>query len=260
MTIDSVEIFIILGTALAISLIAFIIIVVILYRRSQLEFQLERQAMHQALLQTEVEIREQTLKNISRDLHDNLGQIASLIKINLTLLSKNLEEKDQQHIDESKDLLKNLIGDIRALSSSLSNETLAKQGLVKMIESDLDRVRRSGALKIIFDNRYENQNLPPNSAIFLYRMFQELLNNTLKHAQADTFTLMLEGEGPQIRLVAKDNGVGIPAEKLKDPERGLSGNGLINLKERCEMIGASYDFQSAANQGTRVSIQLKKQI
>lgn len=256
MNIKDVEIFMILGTALTISLIAFIIIVIILYRRSQLKFELEKQALHQALLETEVEIREQTLTNISRDLHDNFGQIASLIKINLNLLSPELRQEDQVRVDESKDLLKKLIGDIRALSYALSEDTVANQGLSKMIASDLERVKRSGALEVEFHQKYEEDNLDSQTAIFLYRMFQELLNNALKHSQATMLKVVLKGEGKNLDLEVSDNGVGIPMEKFKTDKHGLSGNGLLNLKERCKMIGAIYNISSEPNQGTSIVINL----
>lgn len=256
MTINNFEIFMLLGTILAIVLIAFIIIVIILYRRSQLKFQIEKQALHQALLQSEVEIREQTLLNISRDLHDNFGQIASLIKINLNLLSGQLSDTDQVHISESKDLLKKLIGDIRELSSSLSDETLAKQGLQKMIETDLQRVSRSGALAVHLTADYDNDQLDPKASVFLYRMFQELLNNALKHAKAENLYVELIGDDTQLKLLFKDDGKGIEEEKLANQKHGLSGNGLLNLQERCKMIGASYQLKTAPQAGTEIEILL----
>lgn len=245
-----------LGTALAVVLIAFIIIVIILYRRSQLKFQIEKQALHQALLQSEVEIREQTLLNISRDLHDNFGQIASLIKINLNLLSGELSASDQGHISESKDLLKKLIGDIRELSSSLSEETLAKQGLPKMIEADLQRVSRSGALKVHLNLDYQNSKIDAKASVFLYRMFQELLNNALKHAKAENIFVELISSDSQLKLLFKDDGKGIEQEKLLNQKHGFSGNGLLNLQERCKIIGANYQLRTAPKEGTEIEILL----
>jgi signal transduction histidine kinase len=256
MTINDYELFILLGTSLSFLLIAFIILVVVLYRRSQLKFEMEKQALHQALLQTEVEIREQTLQNISRDLHDNFGQIASLIKINLNLLSDQLSDKDQKHIAESKEHLKRLIGDIRSLSSALAHDTLAKQGLAKMIEADLQRVSRSGALKVSFNNQYQESLIDAQQSVFLYRMFQELLNNALKHAQAANFKVHLKGEDQMLSLKVKDDGIGIPKDKLHNQKHGLSGNGLLNLQERCAMIGADYILNSKEGEGTEIEIRL----
>lgn len=258
MTINDFEIFILLGTALAFLLISFIIIVIILYRRSQLKFQIEKQALQQALLQTEVEIREQTLQNISRDLHDNFGQIASLIKINLNLLSKDLNPADTNHIQESKDLLKKLIGDIRSLSSALATDNLKNQGLVKMIESDLTRVGRTGAVKVVFNNQFQDPTIEGEKMIFIYRMFQELLNNALKHAKAQIIKVHLKGEGAYLSLNIKDDGVGIPIEKLNNQKHGLNGNGLLNLKERCAIIGAQYQLNSAPGEGTEIEISLQQ--
>ncbi len=243
---------------MALILIAFIIMIVILYRRSQLKILLERQRFQQSILETEVEIQEQTLHNISRDLHDNFGQIASLIKINLNLLSKDQSEIDENRISESKDLLTKLIGDIKVLSSSLAAENLAKQGLDKRIESDLERVRRTGAIEVDFLANYEDQGLKPEETVFLYRIFQEILNNALKHSQASRFEVHLESSAAEFSMKFTDNGIGIKADKLQSKNRGLSGNGLINIRERCEMMDAQCIINSKPNAGTQISIRISK--
>jgi len=243
---------------MALILIAFIIMIVILYRRSQLKILLERQSFQQSILETEVEIQEQTLHNISRDLHDNFGQIASLIKINLNLLSKDQSEIDQNRISESKELLTKLIGDIKVLSSSLAAENLAKQGLDKRIESDLERVRRTGAIEVDFIANYEDHGLKPEETVFLYRIFQEILNNALKHSQASKFEVHLESSAAEFSLKFTDNGIGIKADKLESKKRGLSGNGLINIRERCNLMGAQYSIDSKPNEGTHINIRISK--
>lgn len=254
--IDDVEFLLVFGTFMAGILIAFIILIVILYRRSQLKMQLERQNFQQSLLETEVEIQEQTLHNISRDLHDNFGQIASLIKINLNLLSKDLPELDRNRISESKDLLSKLIGDIRVLSSSLAAENLEKQGLAKRIESDLDRVKRTGAIEVNYNTNFKEDLMKPDSKVFLYRIFQEILNNALKHSQASKFEVDLKTEQGAFSLHFKDNGVGISTQKLENPQRGLSGNGLLNMRERCKILGADLRINSKADIGTSISITI----
>ncbi len=111
-----------------------IVYFIVVYRRKQQVFEKEREAFKQALLKTEIEIKEQTLSHISRELHDNIGQIASLIKINLTLVLPNLSSNDREKVSQSLDLLKQLIKDIQSLSVSLKGENLKRFGLLKMIE------------------------------------------------------------------------------------------------------------------------------
>lgn len=251
-----IEIFILLGTALAFLLIAFIVVVVVLYRRAQMQLVLSRQSFEQNILQTEIEIREETLSRVSKDLHDNFGQIASLIKINLNLLSKELSESDQIRIGESKELLQKLIGDIRLLSSSLAAEYLSKQGLAKQMQLDLERIERSDVIKVHFKSSTSHFTLKPEERVFLYRMFQEMLNNTLKHAQAQNLYLTIDQSEKGLVLEFKDDGLGIPKEKLHTNERGLSGNGLLNIRERCNLIGADCRIESEVGQGTTFKIQL----
>lgn len=257
-SIPEIEVLMLLGTALAFLLIAFVVIVMILYRRAQLRLILSRQTFEQNILQTEIEIREETLSRVSKDLHDNFGQIASLIKINLNLLSKELSDSDQIKISESKELLQKLIGDIRLLSSSLAGENLAKQGLAKQMELDLERIERSGVLKVHFKSSTAHFAIKPEERVFLYRMFQEMLNNTLKHAQAKNLYLTVEQTNKGLVLVFTDDGIGIPDEKLHSTERGLSGNGLLNIRERSKLIGAQCTIDSTEGQGTTFKIVLNE--
>lgn len=246
----------VIGTALITGLVAFIFVFINLYRKAQLTLQLERQKFHQELLQTEVEIREHTLENIARDLHDNFGQIASLIKINLNLLSNDISSSDQLRIAESKDLLTNLIGDIRVLSASLSAENIKQRSLGDLISSDLTRVERTGAMKTDFENIADFGLLKPEVKIFLYRMFQEMINNILKHSEAHVVHVFFGQVKSHLILDVKDDGIGISADQLKLANHGLTGNGLLNIKERCKIIGAEVIFSSVENKGTQICIKL----
>lgn len=244
------------GTLLVSLLVAFVIFFVILYRKAQLQFKLERQEFQQALLQAEVEMREQTLTDISRDLHDNFGQVASLIKINLSMLSPADAEDDKTRLEESRSLLKQLISDIRSLSTSLNSNNLQKVGLLGMIKNDVERVNRSGFLEMDFRHEESDVDVDPEKSVFLYRIFQEILNNALKHSQATQAEVAVHSEKQNLILQVGDNGVGIPSEVLENARQGGKGNGLVNIKERCKMIGAECRIESSGNKGTFIEIIL----
>lgn len=237
---------IIIGTLLFTIIVAFLVAFVVLYRKSQYKFELERQEFKQAQLETEIEIREQTLTNISRDLHDHFGQMASLIKMNTSML----QGKDQQELEsigETKELIQQLIDDIRSLSVSLNSENLEKLGLATMIDRDLERIRRSAQMVVISELAESRLSIENTTKIFLYRMFQEMVNNVIKHAEASELSVGLEANDRRIHLWVADNGKGIPAQPKQ-------GSGLTNLTKRAEMIGARVRIDNSA--GTRIDVKL----
>ena len=127
------------GTILLLLLLTFIIYFILLYRRSQTKLHFERERVQQELLRVENEVKEQTLLNVSRELHDNLGQVASLIKINMNMLSSKLDGKELDQVNESITLIKQLIADIKSLSNSLKGERLRKIGWLESIEEEVRR-------------------------------------------------------------------------------------------------------------------------
>lgn len=241
---------IIIGTCVFAILIVFIVLFVINYQKRQKEFENERAALKKALLETEIEIKEQTLTNISRELHDNIGQIASLIKINLNLLSSDLPETDKLKVEDSIVLIKGLIKDIKALSVSLKSENLQRFGLVKMISKDIERYKSIGDLSVDFESGETIHEMDAETEVILYRMSQEVFNNILKHAEASTVSVKVLEENKNLTFSFKDDGQGFNADTVE------LGSGLINLKERCKMIGAELKIESVINQGTLIEITL----
>lgn len=247
---------IIAGTVLVTVLVGFIIFFVFLYKKAQLKFELERQQFQQALLETEVEIREQTLADIARELHDNIGQIASLAKIQLNMLPSLGGQSEFEKLEESRQLLQHLISEIRGLSNSLNYENVQNVGLIGMMEKDIVRINKSGFVKVIFHNSLSDLSLDSKIAIFLYRMFQEAINNILKHSEADEVIVSLEQKNQELILQVADNGIGIKYSELQSLLESSTGNGLRNIKHRCKLIGAKFNMESRENIGTFISINL----
>ncbi len=234
------------GTILFIVLSVFIIFFVILYSRAQLKFRLERQQFQQALLESEIEIRKETLHSVARDLHDNLGQIASLIKINMNLLQAEIQGENQ-YLEESKTLLSRLIQDMRQLTNELYAQDLSKIDLSDMIRKDLDRVNTTGVIQIAFHDETQNLSLSPEIALFLYRMSQEMIHNILKHSEAVSAKINLYNTGQSLVLKVQDDGRGF------NPNQN-PGNGLNTIRDRCKIIGAKCDIQSLKNKGTFIEV------
>jgi two-component system NarL family sensor kinase len=256
---NDITIPLIAGTLLLAVLMVFILYFIFLHHRTRQKFDWERQQFKQAVLQTEIEIREQTLTHMSRELHDNLGHIASLIKINLNLVSKNIAETDRSKIDESIDLLKQLIGDIKSLSVSLNSERLANIGLLEAITNDVLRINKTGHMKMQLEVNCEMPQLGQETEIFLYRISQEILNNSIKHSRATVCIITLYCTEQKLILKFSDNGTGFDVEKTLAQNNANKGSGLSNLSKRSKIIGAELNMTSSINSGTSILITLPLQ-
>lgn len=236
-------------------LIFFIVITLaVRYRKRKKENETLRVEFSEQLLKSQLEIQEQTLQYISRELHDNIGQVASLIKINLNTLQGSNTEVLETKINNTRELARQLITDLKILSSSLNGDKMNKVGLLKALQNEAEKINKTG----VFTAKFEQQgDIPPindEKAIILYRMVQELLNNALKHSEAKEITIHanLEGNNTFI-LTISDDGKGFDvAEKLEDIDD--HGNGLLNLQKRAKVINGSIVFQSAAGKGSTTII------
>ena len=237
------------GTILMTVFLSFIIYFVLLYRKKQLEYEWEKEQAKQLLLKTQIEIKEQTMSNISRELHDNFGQIASLIKINLGMMK--VKDKDNEAVNESLDLVKQLILDIKSLSTTLKGENLKRFGLLNMIDKDMARISKLDSIHLSRTGIDSIPNLESEKEVFLYRISQEIFNNVLQHSGANQAILDVELSNKLITFKFSDNGKGF------DTSTNKKGNGLINLYERCELINADLSIDSNVGEGTTIVIKIK---
>lgn len=236
-------------------LIFFIVITLaIRYRKRKKENEILRVEFSEQLLKSQLEIQEQTLQFVSRELHDNIGQVASLIKINLNTMQVENMGVLETKITDTKELVKQLITDLKVLSSSLSGDKMTKVGLMKALQNEADRLNRTGMFKAHF---VQETNIPPihdDKAIILYRMAQEVLNNALKHSGAKEISLHADIDGNnKFILTISDDGRGFDVEeKLKDVND--TGNGLLNLQQRAKVINGSITFKSVPGSGSTTII------
>jgi signal transduction histidine kinase len=220
--------------------------------KHRLEKQLLQTQFSQTLLQSQIEIQEQTLQHISRELHDNLGQVASLIKINLTTLKLNEPEKAVEKIEDTKELTRQLIADIKSLSVSLGSDRLAQTGLAKAIETEVERLNKTGEFIAIFELQGAMPEIDADKALIIYRMAQEVLNNMVKHSQAKHINILLHVNENVFILAFNDDGIGFNAEE----KINASGAGLRNLKNRALLINAQLHLESLPGKGTTITISL----
>lgn len=240
---------------LVLMLTVFLIVIVLAvrYRHRKRENEELRSQFSEQLLKSQLEMQEQTLQHVSRELHDNIGQIASLVKINLSTIKLEDPQKSAGKLENTKELVRQMMTDIKLLSTSLNGDKLAKVGLFNALQNEADKVNKTG----VFSSRFtQHDNIPPvndEKAIIIFRMVQEILNNAMKHSEASEINIDAYYRQNSFILSVSDNGRGFNvAEKLADKKD--TGNGLLNLQERAKVIKATVHFESAEGKGTTTTI------
>lgn len=204
------------------------------------------------ILQSQLEIKERTLQHIGYELHDNLGQVASLIKINLNTLQLDNPTAAEKKIAETKDLVRQLIMDLKSLSISLNSDRIAELGILKGLENEVDRLNKTGQFNATLTIDDELPSLDANTTIILYRMVQELINNTIKHSGAKQINISAAATEKFFTLAYRDDGVGFDFEE----KTRSGGAGLLSLKKRAQLIHAKLSIESYPGKGTAFLIEL----
>jgi signal transduction histidine kinase len=253
---ENIQILVLSTAALFILVTGFIIYFVILYRNKQTRNKQEKEQLQarysQEILRAQIEMQEQTLANISRELHDNISQVLSFVKLDLALTEGMAEPDKQQKVNNSRELLSQTINDLRHLSKSLSFEYIAIHGLVKTIETEIERVNNSGLLRLSISIEGDSYSLGAQRELVLFRIFQEALNNTLKHASAKHLKIRLQYLNQLFNLTLEDDGSGFSTEH----HNRQSGSGLKNIENRAALIGAVGTIESSPGKGCRIKVAL----
>ncbi len=258
-TTNQENIVIIAGTLLVVLLGVFIISYVLVYQRRQARNRFETQQMQdkfqQELLNTQLEIQEQTLKNISQEIHDNIGQALTLAKLNLNTMLPIADEQLQQKILNSKELVSKAIADLRDLSHSLDTDNVQEMGLQRAIEYELEMIRKTGTIQTIFEIQGTPFRLNKQKELILFRITQESFNNIIKHAEAKKITVLMQYSSDSFEMSITDDGKGVDLTFLQEAT-GEAGLGIRNMHSRAQLIGANFNMNSALQEGTTITIFL----
>lgn len=246
---------IIIFSVLLVLIAAGIMLLMVIYQKRRLQYIKERQELQarfqQEILRTQLEIQEQTFKTISQEIHDNIGQMLSLAKLNLATLDLQKSVQAGEKIGSARDLVSKAIHDLRDLSKTLNTDTIAASGLMNAVEAELLLLQRTGALQTAFDIEGTPARLDAQKELILFRIVQEALHNVIKHARATMIQVGARFEHGHLKLSIADNGLGFENSSGKN-----QGSGLRNMQSRSQLIGAQWKLESAAGQGTTVQITL----
>lgn len=251
----------IIGIILGLLLVSFIVAMLVLHKRRQLQQEQEvakmKEIYDKEMLRSQLEIQENTFKTISQELHDNIGQMLSVVRLSLSSLPLEKDHPAQELVLHSREVLNKAIVDLSDLNKSLHPDRITEIGLADSIRFELASIKRTGLLKVQFDVAGDEFQLPGQKAIFIFRIFQEILNNTLKHAKATQINVMITYDTDNtFAMEIEDNGVGFATDGKGKPLSFGKGVGLTSLFNRAKLIGADIYFDSVLKQGTRVTIKI----
>ncbi|WP_299441078.1 ATP-binding protein [uncultured Aquimarina sp.] len=234
-------------------LVTFAIIFFVAFQRRKNKLLLERfkaeQRFEEELQNSKLEIQEQTLKNVSWELHDNIGQLLSTAVMQINILSSNLEPKTKESVEDIRGLVGDSLQEIRNLSKTLNHEVIQNIGLEKSIQVELDRFKKLNFLEPNFTVTGEEVVINPKDEIILYRIIQEFFSNTIKHAEATHLFVKLNYTSDDLTIIIQDDGVGYDMKSVQ------ANSGLLNMKSRAALVNASLESVSEPGKGVLLTLQ-----
>lgn len=220
--------------------------------RQRRELQETQIIQQKELLNAVIDSQEIERKRIGQDLHDEIGGTLSAIKLMLNSLKNKLNEQQEEVLTDAKELIDKMIVDVRHISHDLSPPGLAVFGLFTTIEAFVNLINNTGQIKIslVHENDLEEVELPEKTSLALFRVLTQLVDNTLKHANATEIEMLFGLQETNLSIVYQDNGKGFDMEVLNQ----RSGIGMQNIQSRLQMINAEYQIKTSVGNGFKVEI------
>ncbi len=198
------------------------------------------------------EIREEERKTIARDLHDDLGQQLTGLQMDIHWMQKKLHQADPllvNKINEMNEMVDHTIRSIRRILSDLRPAILDDLGMLAAMEWLNQETSKRYPIQIHFQVNTQEIPLSPDAASGLFRIYQEAINNAIKHANAKNIKANIQVATDQLTMSITDDGKGISDSKKQE-----KGYGLLGIKERTYILGGTFSIQSEAGKGTSLTI------
>lgn len=244
---------------MAVSIVFFILFHQRRVIKYQLNLQKLREGQQKLLLRAAIESEEKERKRIAGDLHDEVG--ASLATVRLYLMQSGKEaslERVNATTANAKQILDDIIQKVRQISHQLSPETLKEFGLQEALGNLAAKVTASGAIAMECRTGDAIPRLSPDKELAVFRIMQELLNNTLKHAGATHISLTIKVQAESLKFLMQDDGKGFDQQSFETLKSSPNGLGLKNIQSRVNILNASINFgeRKEGQQGTRMVLEI----
>jgi signal transduction histidine kinase len=186
---------------------------------------------------------------VAADLHDQLGPVLSAAKFKLSSI-ENLLPDEERKLKDSILYIDNILEQIREISNNLTPNTLKREGLVAAIKEFADQLTANSQLKVFIEQNYLFE-FPQRQEIHVFRIVQEIIHNTAKHANATKLIIKIVLEKNKMILASVDNGKGFDYHPIYKKNIGL---GLNNIRSRVDILGGEFNISSKIGTGTSYMI------
>ncbi len=245
-----------IGTSSLFLFIGFLVIFTIIHKRKRYEHLLEKQSMENnyanQLLLSRLEVQEQSFKYFSEEIHDNIGQLLSIVKMQLyNIKSSSKEPEVITKATDCNELLGKAINDLRNISHTLNSGFISNAGLADAIEKDLEYIRSAKEVKCNLYINGDEYSIGSEKELLVFRIVQETIANAIKHARPTAIDVALNYAPLGISVIIQDNGTGFDTS-----EKTNSGIGLNNMHVRTEMLKGKIDVTSVKDKGTTIKLDI----
>jgi len=216
----------------------------------------KRKELERQILSAVIRAEEKERHRFAKDMHDGLGPLLSTIKLYVNELnSDNLTSIERNElIKHSNELIDEAVNSTRTISNNLMPSVIHSYGLIQAVKAFCNKINITNKLNIIFEDEGIEERLDQNIELILFRVISELINNTLKHAQATKVLILITKDKNKISLFFKDDGIGFNVDDIINSEQ--KGMGLKNIISRIKSINGTYNFYSSINNGFSISIEI----
>jgi len=249
---EGTTIVILITTLTIVLLIVVIIVIFSIFQNRKVKFLFKQkeaeQRFEEEIIKSQLETQEQTLQNISWELHDNVGQLLSVAKLQLNILQPDLAENQKILVDETGKLISKSLQELRTLSKLLNPEVVKNIGLEEAIQIEIDRFNRLNFIDAVFNIVGDSVAINQKDEIILFRILQEFLSNSVKHSKTSKLDISLTYTPKNLVIIAQDFGVGFDINNIK------KGSGLLNMKSRAKLINTEFTLKPVKNKGVSLTL------
>jgi len=233
-----------------------LIFLIVVYRKKQREYHRKNVEMQESfkkeLLHAQLESQEQTFKTLSQELHDNIGQVLSLAKFNISVYEMTPAGAGNDHIAQTKVLLNNAISDLRNISRMLHTDYIKDKPLEESVRQELDALEHTRQFATKLEIVGTPFDIDAERRLILFRIIQECMSNIVKHAAASVIEVMLMYDEAHITINIRDNGQGF------DTGQTHAGIGIRNMTNRTQLISGQIEIRSTKGSGTSVVLRIDR--
>lgn len=216
----------------------------------------KRRLYEKRILDAIIQTEERERQRFSKEIHDGLGPLLSSAKMSVSVLAKmNTDPARKEIIDNMNTVVEESVKAIKEISNNLNPHMLMNFGLVSAVNNFIKKLLRPAEVRMDFTSNLRDKRFGFDTEVILYRVICEMINNTMKHAEATAIKLDINFKNDEITITFEDDGKGFDMEKLAEtPGKGM---GLSNITSRINSLKGEVGIRTAPGEGTAINIRVK---